>query len=94
MSCIGSWSYSPPVKFPYEEFDLSGVRTYPLASRKSKANAADFARPYQRRARRARRCSTSLPDILAGADFKAVVAAMRAAHATASAASSGASART
>ena len=32
--------------FPYEPFDLSGVRTYPLASRASKARAADFARPY------------------------------------------------
>jgi hypothetical protein len=31
--------------FPYEEFDLSGVRTYPLASRRSKAHADDFARP-------------------------------------------------
>ena len=31
--------------FPYEEFDLSGVRTYPLKSRKSKARAEDFARP-------------------------------------------------
>jgi len=68
------------VKFEYEEFDLSGVRTYPLASRKSKANAPDFAKP----------CAPgttiggfvdALPSILAGADFKAVVAAMRAAHA-------------
>lgn len=32
--------------FPYEEFDLSGVRTYPLASRPSKARADDFARPW------------------------------------------------
>ena len=32
-------TYIHPVKFPYEEFDLSGVRTYPLASRKSKARA-------------------------------------------------------
>ena len=31
--------------FPYEEFDLSGVRTYPLDSRRSKARAEDFARP-------------------------------------------------
>src|SRR5688500_7700239 len=42
-----SVGYSRPVKLPYEEFDLSGVRTYPLASRKSKANAADFAKPYR-----------------------------------------------
>jgi hypothetical protein len=32
--------------FPYEEFDLSSVRTYPLASRQSKAKAEDFARPW------------------------------------------------
>jgi hypothetical protein len=33
------------VAFPYEEFDLSGVRTYPLDSRVSKARVEDFARP-------------------------------------------------
>ena len=38
--------YISAVKLPYREFDLSGVRTYPLASRRSKAQAADFARPY------------------------------------------------
>ena len=27
--------------FSYDDFDLSGIHTYPLASRKSKANAAD-----------------------------------------------------
>ena len=31
--------------FPYEEFDLSGVRTYPLAARESKVRVADFAKP-------------------------------------------------
>ena len=29
--------------FPYEEFDLSDVRTYPLASRNSKAHAATIS---------------------------------------------------
>src|SRR5690349_4704534 len=33
--------------FPYEEFDLSGVRTYPLSSRQSKAHVGDFAVPFQ-----------------------------------------------
>ena len=28
--------------FPYEEFDLSDVRTYPLASRPSKVRVGDF----------------------------------------------------
>ena len=67
------------MKFPYEEFDLSGVRTYPLASRKSKANAADFARVPAPGGSVAAFVA-ALPDILAGADFKAVVAALRAAH--------------
>lgn len=64
------------VKLPYEEFDLSGVRTYPLGSRASKANAADFARPYSEGAGVAAWVD-SLPEILAAGDFKAVVAALR-----------------
>ena len=68
--------YIPFVVFPYEEFDLSGVRTYPLASRKSKANAADFAKPYQQGSGLAAWID-SLPDILAAREFKAVVAALR-----------------
>jgi len=67
------------VKFPYEEFDLSSVRTYPLASRQNKAHARDFARvpaPGQSVAS----FVDSLPDILAGADLKAIVAALRAAR--------------
>jgi hypothetical protein len=67
------------VKFPYEEFDLSGVRTYPLASRKSKANAADFAAPYVPGAG-VRALLGSLPNILGAADFMAVAGAIRAAH--------------
>ena len=73
------FGYSLAVKFPYEEFDLSGVKTYPLASRQSKANAADFASPYQA-GRSVTGLIDSLPNILAAADFKAVVAAMRAAR--------------
>jgi len=73
------FSYSRPVKFPYEEFDLSGVKTYPLASRRSKANAADFAKSYQAGGGVAGLID-SLPDMLAAADFKAVVAALRAAR--------------
>jgi hypothetical protein len=66
------------VKFSYEEFDLSGVTTYPLASRKSKASAADFATPFKDPAGAA--LIDSLPSILGGADFKAVAAAMRSAR--------------
>jgi hypothetical protein len=68
------------VKLPYEEFDLSGVRTYPLASRRSKANAADCATPYVRGSG-IRGWMESLPEILAGADFKAVVDAIAEAQA-------------
>jgi hypothetical protein len=64
------------VPFPYEEFDLSDVQTYPLASRTSKVTSADLGRP-------AVAGSTigafldALPNILAAADFRAVVAAVR-----------------
>jgi len=67
------------VKLPYEEFDLSGLQCYPLASRPSKVRVADFARPEAARA--LGDVAAAFPDLLGGADFKAVVAAMRAAHA-------------
>ena len=66
------------MSFPYEEFDLSGVGTYPLASRTSKANVKDFGRPVHHDAT-VGAFLESLPDLLAGADLKAVVAALRAA---------------
>jgi hypothetical protein len=64
----------------YEDFDLSTVRTYPLASRRSKANAADFARPYVPASGIAAWLDT-LPNMLGAADFRAVVAAIRRARA-------------
>jgi hypothetical protein len=64
------------VKLRYEPFDVSGVRTYPLASRRSKAKAADFARPCPPGASIGTWLAT-LPGILAGADLQAVVAAVR-----------------
>src|SRR3954454_9318462 len=66
--------------FDYDDFDLSGVQTYPLASRKSKANLADFARPFARGAG-VRGLLDSMPSMLGASEFKAVVAAMHAAHA-------------
>ena len=66
--------------FSYDEFDLSQVRTYPLDSRKSKANAADFARPYVAGSGMDAFVE-SLPSILAGADFKSVVSALKEARA-------------
>jgi hypothetical protein len=61
--------------FPYEQFDLSGVRTYPLKSRASKVRAEDFARAVAPGASVAALVD-SLPGILAAADFKAVVRAI------------------
>jgi hypothetical protein len=65
--------------FPYEEFDLSGVKTYPLKSRKSKARAEDFARPYQAGSG-IPGFLDSLPSLLAGGEFRAVVQAVLAAR--------------
>jgi hypothetical protein len=60
---------------PYDEFDLSDVRTYPLKSRKSKARSEDFARPCPPGASLGTWID-SLPHILAAADLKAVVATL------------------
>ena len=65
------------MKFRYEEFDLSGVKTYPLSSRRSKANRADFAKPV---AIDLAPLIDAFPSILAGSDFKAVVAALNSAR--------------
>jgi len=67
------------VPFPYELFDLSGIATYPLASRDSKARVADFAMAYQP-ASGVAGLMASLPGLLAGSDFRAVVTAIRAAR--------------
>jgi len=61
--------------FSYDEFDFSGIATYPLKSRTSKARAEDFARPAPDGAT-VRALLDSLPNILAAADFKAVVHAI------------------
>src|SRR5215510_14857500 len=58
--------------FPYEEFDVSRITTYPLKSRKSKVTASDFARPANRRTTVGEFVDL-LPDILAAADLKAIV---------------------
>ena len=64
--------------FSYDDFDLSGVKTYPLKSRASKARVEDFARPAGPGATVAAFVD-SLPAILAAADFTAVVRAIAAA---------------
>jgi hypothetical protein len=61
--------------FTYDDFDLSGITTYPLKSRKSKSRVEDFARSAPSGGSIGAFVE-SLPNILAGADFKAVVRAM------------------
>ncbi|MGH9373925.1 MAG: hypothetical protein ACRD15_20620, partial [Vicinamibacterales bacterium] len=68
------------MKMRYQEFDLSAIQTYPLASRESKTNARDFARPYVPGGGM-REWIDALPNILGAADFKAVVGAIRRAQA-------------
>jgi len=63
------------MKLPYEEFDLSGVTTYPLRSRTSKVNLAQFATPYKKGAGIDGWLKT-LPSLLAASDFTAVVHAL------------------
>ena len=66
--------------FHYEEFDLSGVRTYPLKSRPSKARVEDFAKPVGG-SPSVGDLLDSLPNMLAAADLKAVAGAIaNAAH--------------
>lgn len=65
--------------FPYEEFDLSGVRSYPLASRRSTVRAQDFARPVARGAT-FEAWLESLPSLLGAQDVRRVVAAIVEAH--------------
>ncbi len=61
--------------FTYDDFDLSGITTYPLKSRRSKSRVEDFARSAPSGGSIGAFVE-SLPNILAGADFKAVVRAM------------------
>ncbi len=63
------------MKLPYEEFDLSGIKTYPLRSRQSKVGLAEFATPYQAGSG-INGLLKSLPGLLAAKDFKEVVSAI------------------
>ena len=68
------------MKLPYEEFDLSGVKTYPLRSRQSKVTLGQFATPYKAGSGVSGLVG-SLPGLLAARDFKQVVRAIAAAKA-------------
>jgi hypothetical protein len=63
------------VKLPYEEFDLSAVHTYPLASRTSKTRVEDFARPHRKGAG-LDAWLAGLPGMLAARDLGAVIEAL------------------
>jgi hypothetical protein len=63
------------MKLPYEEFDLSGVKTYPLRSRQSKVSLAQFATPH-RAGTGITGFMKSLPGLLAAKDFKDIVEAI------------------
>ena len=58
--------------FDYEQFDLSGVRTYPLKSRPSKVSVTDFAKPMSSIGEAADDLLDALPNILAAADVKEI----------------------
>jgi hypothetical protein len=64
--------------FPYEEFDVSSIHSYPLTSRKSKVDADEFGSPVQRGAS-FKAWFDSLPAILGAADIRRVVEAIVAA---------------
>ena len=66
--------------FTYDDFDLSGIRTYPLKSRPSKAKVEDFARPVAVGATLGEFLD-GLPNVLGAADLRAVARAVaNAAH--------------
>ena len=66
------------MKLPYEQFDLSGIRTYPLRTRQSKVSLAQFATPHKPGSGISG-LMKSLPGLLAAKDFKDVVDAIVAA---------------
>ena len=63
------------MSLPYEEFDLSGVRTYSLEGRSGKARAQDFARPVERGAS-FKSWIDSLPAILGAEDVRRAARAL------------------
>jgi len=64
---------------PFEPIDRAPLKTYPLASRKSKVDRAHFGRPWKPAASLGDFLE-GLPNILAARDFRAVVLAISRAH--------------
>jgi len=63
----------------YTPIDLSGVKTYALADRKSKVSSCDFAKTW-RKGSSLREFLANLPDILAGEQLKSVISAIAGAY--------------
>ena len=63
----------------FKPIDLTGVKTYSLADRKSKVRSDDFAKTWQKGSS-FRDFLANLPDILAGSQLKSVIAAIVAAY--------------
>ena len=69
--------------YDYNPIELSGLRTYPLASRPSKVTVRDFARPLTEvEARSAIGLIERMPRILAADTLREVAAAVSAARGT------------
>ena len=63
----------------FTPIDLTGIKTYALADRKSKVSTGDFAKTWRKGAS-LRDFLTNLPNILAGKQLKSVISAMAKAH--------------
>jgi hypothetical protein len=62
-------------KYKSKPFPRDKIKTYPLRSRRSKVSIEDFSRPFSPK-QEFRRFVESLPDILAGKEFKAFLSLM------------------
>jgi len=62
-------------KYKSKPFPRDKIKTYPLRSRKSKVSIEDFSQPFSPK-QEFRRFVESLPDILAGKEFKAFLSLM------------------
>src|SRR5437660_1919898 len=67
------------INYPIPPLTLGAVRTYPLASRKSKVSVRDFAKPSGTNSSLTKFLG-SLPDILAGEDLRNLLAAIHSAR--------------
>ncbi len=64
---------------PLKPIDLDSLKTYPLASRKSKVDRTNFAHPWKPQGS-LKDLLDQLPDIMAARDFKRIVSAIAKAH--------------